>query len=83
MSATQLVREPRNVNYPFRRTCREVAGLILAREDRALNFPERLSIRIHFMVCKACPNFAQEVQTMRGALQQWRNYSENDDDRSS
>jgi hypothetical protein len=35
------------------------------------------------MVCKACPNFAQEVQTMRGALQQWRNYSENDDDRSS
>ncbi len=68
------------MNYPFRRTCREVAALILAREDRALNVPERLSIRIHFLVCKACPNFAQEVQVMRRALQSWRNYSERDDD---
>ena len=73
-----------NVNYPFRRTCREVAALILAREDRALDFPERLSIRIHFLVCKACPNFAQEVQTMRNALHNWRRYSARDeDDRSS
>jgi len=68
------------MNYPFRRTCREVAALILAREDRALGFPERLSIRIHFLVCKACPNFAQEVQVMRNALNNWRNYSERDDD---
>jgi len=68
------------VNYPFRRTCREVAGLILAREDRALNFTERLSIRIHFLVCKACPNFAQEVQTMRRALDGWKNYRNNDEE---
>ncbi|MGC8807225.1 MAG: zf-HC2 domain-containing protein [Thiomonas sp.] len=68
------------MNYPFRRTCREVAALILAREDRALDFPERLSIRIHFLVCKACPNFAQEVQVMRSALNNWRSYSERDDD---
>jgi hypothetical protein len=68
------------LSYPFRRTCREVATLVLAREDRALNFPERLSIRIHFLVCKACPNFAQEVQTMRSAMDNWRRYSEQDDD---
>jgi len=68
------------MNYPFRRTCREVAALILAREDRALDFPERLSIRIHFLVCKACPNFAQEVQVMRSALNNWRKHSERDDD---
>jgi hypothetical protein len=68
------------LSYPFRRTCREVATLVLAREDRALSFPERLSIRIHFLVCKACPNFAQEVQTMRSAMGNWRRYSEQDDD---
>lgn len=68
------------MNYPLRRTCREVASLILAREDRALSFPERLSIRIHFLVCKACPNFAQEVQVMRQALDGWKNYRDNGDE---
>ncbi|MDE2128297.1 MAG: zf-HC2 domain-containing protein [Betaproteobacteria bacterium] len=75
MPAAQLVREPCEViNYPLRRTCREVAALILAREDRALTPAERLAVRIHFLVCKACPNFAQEVRTMRQALDGWRNY---------
>lgn len=67
------------MNYPFRRTCREVAALILAREDRELNVAERLAIRIHFLVCRACPNFAQEVQVMRNAMQSWRSYNERDD----
>lgn len=68
------------MNYPFRRTCREVAGLILAREDRELAIAERLAVRIHFLVCKACPNFAQEVRTMRTAMQSWRHYSEREDE---
>ncbi|WP_245800411.1 zf-HC2 domain-containing protein [Thiomonas intermedia] len=68
------------MNYPFRRTCREVAALILAREDRALEFPERLAVRIHFLVCKACPRFEQEVQTMRAALNGWKNYRNNGDE---
>lgn len=67
------------MNYPFRRTCREVAALILAREDRALEYPERLAVRIHFLVCKACPRFEQEVQTMRAALGNWRNYRSSDE----
>lgn len=67
------------MNYPLRRTCREVAALILAREDRALTPAERLAVRIHFLVCKACPNFAQEVRTMRQALDGWRNYRETED----
>lgn len=67
------------MNYPFRRTCREVAALILAREDRALRLPERLAIRVHFLVCKACPRFEQEVLTMRQALGNWRNYREQDE----
>ena len=67
------------MHYPFRRTCREVAALILAREERALNPAERLAVRIHFLVCKACPNFAQEVRTMRQTLDGWRNYRDTED----
>ena len=69
------------MHYPFRRTCREVAALILAREDRALNPAERLAVRIHFLVCKACPRFERQVQSMRGAMQAWRAYHEHDETR--
>jgi hypothetical protein len=31
---------------------------------------------VHFLVCKACPRFEQEVLTMRQALGNWRNYRE-------
>ena len=64
--------------YPFRRTCRQVAALILAREDRALSFPERLAVHIHFRVCQACPLFEQQVLTMRRAMSNWRHYREDD-----
>lgn len=56
------------------RSCRDVSALILAREDRRLSWPERLAIRVHFMMCKACPRFEQQVQTMRSALDMWRSY---------
>lgn len=56
------------------RSCREVSALILAREDRHLSWPERLAIRVHFLICKACPRFEQQVRTMRGALDMWRSY---------
>ena len=69
------------MHYPFRRTCREVAALILAREDRALNPAERLAVRIHFLVCKACPRFERQVQSMRGTMQAWRAYREHDETR--
>ncbi len=68
------------LSYPFRRTCREVAALILAREDRALNPAERLAVRIHFLVCEACPRFERQVLEMRHALHLWRHYCEQDED---
>ncbi len=64
------------LNYPFRRPCKEVAALVIAREDRALNTSEKLALRIHMHICKACPHFEQQILTMRSAMRQWRNYSE-------
>lgn len=64
--------------YPFRRTCKEVSALLIAREDRALPWSERLALRLHLAMCEACPRFEQQVLTMRQAMGRWRQYSDND-----
>ena len=61
-------------------TCREATRLVLAGEDRALRLHERLRLRVHMLICKACPNFQRQVDFMREAMGQWRGYSEGDDD---
>lgn len=60
----------------LRRTCKETTALLVAREDRALNLEDRLALRLHLLACKACPNFAQQMLTMRQAMARWRKYSE-------
>lgn len=59
---------------PFRRTCKEVTALVIAREDRALSLGERLALRLHMAICTACPTFERQVLIMRRAMKQWRNY---------
>jgi hypothetical protein len=62
--------------YPFRRTCKEVSALLIAREDRALPVVESLALRLHMAMCEACPRFERQLLTMRSAMGQWRNYTE-------
>lgn len=62
--------------YPFRRTCKEVTALMVAREDRQLPWADRVGLRLHLMVCKACPTFERQMLTMRHAMKQWRGYTE-------
>lgn len=64
--------------YPFRRTCKEVSALLIAREDRELPLSERLAMRLHLAMCQACPRFERQVLTMRNAMKQWRNYGADD-----
>jgi hypothetical protein len=59
---------------PFKRTCREVTALVIAREDRDLPFRERLALRIHMKICHSCPRFERQVLIMKNAMLQWRNY---------
>jgi hypothetical protein len=66
-------------NYPFRRTCKEVSALVVAREDRHLNRGEQLALRMHMLICKACPSFERQILTMRNAMRQWRNYADDFD----
>ena len=58
----------------LRRTCKEVAALLVAREDRALPLVERAALRLHLAACKACPAFERQLLTVRNALHSWRNY---------
>jgi hypothetical protein len=58
------------------RSCKEVSALVIAREDRHLPVFERAALRLHMLICKACPRFERQVLTMRNATRQWRNYSE-------
>lgn len=63
----------------LKRTCREVAAILVAREDRALGLADRVALRIHMTVCDACPKFERQMLTMRNAMVQWRSYSTTDD----
>jgi hypothetical protein len=58
----------------LRRTCKEVAALLVAREDRALPLVERVALRLHLAACNACPVFERQLLTVRNSLQSWRNY---------
>ena len=69
---------PSNV-IPFKRTCREVAALLVAREDRALGLPDRLALRMHMLICDTCPRFERQMLSMRSSMQQWRNQSATED----
>jgi hypothetical protein len=66
--------------YPLRRTCKEVSALLIAREDRALPRVERMALRLHMMMCKACPTFERQLLTMRNAMGRWRHYSDQPDE---
>jgi hypothetical protein len=59
----------------LRRTCKEVAALLVAREDRPLPAVERVALRLHLAACRACPKFERQVLFMRSAMQRWRNYT--------
>jgi hypothetical protein len=63
---------------PLMRSCKEVTALVIAREDRSLPVAERLALRMHMAMCKACPRFERQVLTMRNAMKQWRGYMDGD-----
>jgi hypothetical protein len=64
---------------PLNRTCREVAALLVAREDRHLGMADRWALRMHMVICDACPQFERQILTLRNSLQQWRNYTTSGD----
>ena len=56
--------------------CREVTRLVLLAEEIRLPLHQRLGVRFHMLICKACPTFAEQLALMRRASARWRRYSE-------
>jgi hypothetical protein len=70
-----IVRQLKIHRIPMlRRTCREVTRLVLQSQDRPLRLVDRIAIRIHMLICDACPRFLQQVGFMRQAIDRWRHY---------
>lgn len=46
-------------------TCKEATRLCSEALDRNLDLRERLSLRMHLMMCKGCTNFEQQMQQLR------------------
>ena len=65
-------------DLPFYRSCKQVTALVIAREDRALPWHERLAVRMHMAICATCPTFERQVLTMRNAMRQWRHYEDHE-----
>ncbi len=63
------------MSYPLRRTCKEVAHMVVAMQDRPLDLQETAALRLHMAICKACPGFENQFLTMKSAMRQWRNYA--------
>jgi hypothetical protein len=59
----------------LKRTCKEAAALMVAREDRDLGLADRLALRLHLVICAACPRFERQMLVMRNSMKQWRNYT--------
>ncbi len=67
----------------LRRTCKQAAALLVAREDRALSLPDTVALRLHLMACNACPKFEKQMLAMRQAMQHWREDSSEADSPSN
>jgi Putative zinc-finger len=64
------------MDYPLRRSCKEVASMVVAMQDRDLSLRETAELRLHMVICKACPGFEKQFLTMKSAMNQWRNYTD-------
>jgi hypothetical protein len=63
---------------PLSKTCKQVAAMLIAREDRAPGLLDRVALRLHLLACNTCPKFERQVLSMRNSMKQWRNYTSPD-----
>ncbi|WP_301100566.1 zf-HC2 domain-containing protein [Propionivibrio sp.] len=50
------------------KSCRDVHRLVSEGQDRQLSFAERLSVRVHLMLCTACRCFDRQMDFLRQAF---------------
>ena len=51
-------------------TCKDASRLQSQSQDRTLQLGERLSLRLHLLICNNCRRFKQQLELIRQACQQ-------------
>ncbi len=59
--------------------CKQASQLISQSLDRSLTLRERLSLKLHLLICEFCKRFSQHMQTIRVALKQMTSSIESND----
>jgi len=49
-------------------SCKDVTRLVSEGLDRELGFGERVALRVHFMMCRGCRTFEDQVARLRQAV---------------
>ena len=39
---------------------------------------DRLALRLHLLICNACPRFERQMLTLRNGMKAWRSYTQSD-----
>ena len=47
------------------KSCREITQLLSEAQERPLKFTERVSVKIHLMICDGCRNFSRHMDSLR------------------
>ena len=61
-------------------TCKEASRLISAGLDRKLGFVDRVSLRIHLAMCRACVAVKAQFEFLRRALSSYSRPEQEEDD---
>lgn len=55
----------------FMITCQEASELVSRQIDRPLSLKDRLRLRAHLLICKACPTLHRKFETLHRAGRQY------------
>jgi len=57
-------------------SCKQTTRLLSAAQDRPLGFGERLSLKLHLLMCKGCTNYSHQMDFLRTAIRHVKNPQE-------
>jgi len=55
-----------------RLSCQQASRLLSQRQDEPLVLGKRIRLRLHLLYCDACTNVSRQFETLRLAMQRWR-----------
>ena len=56
----------------LRLSCQQASRLLSQRQEEPLALGKRMRLRLHLLYCDACTNVSRQFETLRLAMQRWR-----------